>query len=83
MLLYAAGGVALTQAELSDGVVADKNTHVGWTLGAGAEALVTQNVIGRVEYRYTDYGTETYTLTAPTASDLTNHEIRFGIGMKF
>ena len=83
VLLYAAGGVALTQAELSDGVVTDKNTHVGWTLGAGAEALVTQNVIGRVEYRYTDYGTETYTLTAPTASDLTNHEIRFGIGMKF
>ena len=83
VLLYAAGGVAFTQGELSDGLVSDTNTHVGWTVGGGAEALVTDNIFGRVEYRYTDYGSKSYTLTAPTTSDLKSHEIRFGVGMKF
>lgn len=83
VLLYAAGGVAMTQGELSDGLVTDDNTHFGWTIGAGAEALLTENIFSRVEYRYTDYGSKTYTLTAPTSADLNTHEVRFGVGMKF
>lgn len=83
VLLYAAGGVAFTEAELSDGAVTDSNTHIGWTIGGGVEALVTENIISRVEYRYTDFGNETYTLTAPVSSDLQSHEIRFGVGVKF
>jgi len=37
-LLYATGGVAATSAKLDDGTTSDRNTHVGWTAGAGAEA---------------------------------------------
>jgi outer membrane immunogenic protein len=83
VLLYAAGGLAVTNAEANDGAFSDSNTHIGWTAGAGAEAFVTQSVIGRVEYRYNDFGEETYSLTAPTEVGLKSHEIRFGVGLKF
>ncbi len=83
VLLYAAGGLAVTQAEVTAGALSDSNTHLGWTAGVGAEALVTQNIIGRVEYRYNDFGSETYQLTAPVDASLNSHEVRFGVGVKF
>lgn len=83
VLLYAAGGLAITNAEATAGAVSDSNTHIGWTAGVGAEALVTQNIIGRVEYRYNDFGSETYSLPGPVDVDLQSHEIRFGVGLKF
>ncbi len=83
VLLYAAGGLAFTQAEATAGAVNDSNTHIGWTAGVGAEAFVTQNIIGRVEYRYNDFGPETYNLGAPVEVELKSHEVRFGVGVKF
>ena len=38
----------------------DNNTMLGWTAGAGADIMVTENVFGRVEYRYTDFGSDTF-----------------------
>src|ERR1700719_4233318 len=32
-------------------------TKAGWTAGGGAEAKLWRNWLGRVEYRYADYGT--------------------------
>ncbi|CAM5775133.1 porin [Labrys miyagiensis] len=32
------------------------DTLTGWTIGAGIEYGFTDNITGRVEYRYTDYG---------------------------
>jgi outer membrane immunogenic protein len=83
VLIYGAGGVAAARGTISDGTVTDRKTHVGYTLGAGAEAFLTQNVIGRVEYRYNKFNSRTYDLTAPVKSNLTNNEVRFGVGMKF
>jgi outer membrane immunogenic protein len=62
----------------------DSNTMIGWTAGAGADMMVTENIFGRVEYRYTDFGSEDFTLGGTTAdvSDK-NHRINFGLGMKF
>ena len=34
----------------------DGNTMLGWTAGAGADVMFTDTVFGRVEYRYTDFG---------------------------
>jgi len=68
-LLYATGGVAFGHAELevsySDIPVAgsDDNTHVGWTIGGGVEKAFTPNWIGRLEVRYTDFGSEDYELS--------------------
>ena len=84
ILLYATAGGAAKDLEVSGGGVSDSNTMIGWTAGAGADMMVTENIFGRVEYRYTDFGSEDFTLGGTTAdvSDK-NHRINFGLGMKF
>jgi len=37
------------------------STRLGWTLGAGVEAIVAKNWTARLEYRYNDYGSKTTT----------------------
>jgi outer membrane immunogenic protein len=83
-LMYATGGVAASEFKAIDAVGSDKNTHLGWTAGAGVEAFVTDNVTARVEYRYTDYGSETYNLpTASFSKGYDEHSVRAGVGVKF
>lgn len=82
-LVYGAGGVAATNGKLSNGVTDDSQTHIGWTAGAGVDARITGNVIGRVEYRHNNYGSETYNVGGGTAAKLTENEIRVGAGLKF
>ena len=36
----------------------DRQTHVGWTAGAGVEAMITPNISAKVEYLYADLGWE-------------------------
>ena len=62
-LLYATGGAALgdinyvyTNIPLAIDEPVTK-TRVGWTVGAGFEYALTDNLTLRTEYRYTDYGT--------------------------
>jgi outer membrane immunogenic protein len=46
--------------------------------------MVTDNITARVEYRFTDYEDQTFTLGGgPVNSDFTTHTIRGGIGLKF
>jgi outer membrane immunogenic protein len=83
-LLYGTGGAALTGLELSGGGLSDDQTLWGWTAGAGVEGMVTDNITARVEYRFTDYEDQTFTLGGgPVNSDFTTHTIRGGIGLKF
>jgi outer membrane immunogenic protein len=83
-LLYGTGGIAATGVEVSTGGDGDDATLLGWTAGAGAEALLTDNITARVEYRYTDYEDETFTLDSGEGEgDLDTHSVRGGIGFKF
>ncbi|WP_306118655.1 MULTISPECIES: outer membrane protein [unclassified Roseitalea] len=86
-MLYGTAGVAATNVEVTDGTTTDENTHLGWTAGVGADAMLTQNVFGRLEYRYTDYQSKDFALTSPTpgtvSSGFTEQSIRAGIGFKF
>lgn len=83
-LLYATGGLAATGAELSSPAGSDTNTLWGWTLGAGAEALLGEALVARVEYRYADYENTIFSLGGTSAtSDLDTHSVRAGIGVKF
>jgi outer membrane immunogenic protein len=85
-LLYGTGGAALTDVELDGGGSGDDATLWGWTVGAGAEAMITDNITARVEYRYTDYEDETFSVGAPPGSvesDLSTHSVRAGVGVKF
>jgi outer membrane immunogenic protein len=88
-LPYVAGGVAFGQ--LSGEPVggggslgSDEDTGVGWTLGVGLEYAFTDNIVGRTEYRYTDFGDFDFTFPGFTAtSDLTTNDVRLGIAYKF
>jgi outer membrane immunogenic protein len=54
-LLFAAGGVAFGDTNFN-GVAQGR---VGYTVGGGLDYALTNNLIGRVEYRYTDLGRQT------------------------
>ncbi|MEL7528692.1 MAG: outer membrane beta-barrel protein, partial [Pseudomonadota bacterium] len=43
-LVYGAGGLALADLEVSGNGDSDSKTAVGWTLGVGGEAAITNNV---------------------------------------
>jgi outer membrane immunogenic protein len=84
ILLYATAGGAAKDLEVSGPTGSDSNAMLGWTAGGGADIMVTDNIFGRVEYRYTDFGNETFDLGATSADvDEKDHRINFGLGMKF
>jgi outer membrane immunogenic protein len=82
-LVYGAAGVAATRGKLAVGAADDTQTHVGWTAGAGIDAKITGNVIGRIEYRHNDYGKQDYNVGGGASAKLTENEIRIGAGLKF
>jgi outer membrane immunogenic protein len=70
-----------TTGEVSD-------TRVGWTVGAGLEYAMTDNLIARVEYRFSDYGRKSQSApfffpTQPARLDLTTNDVRVGLSYKF
>jgi outer membrane immunogenic protein len=84
-LLYGTGGAALTSLDVSNADGGQEDTLWGWTVGAGAEAMVTQNITARVEYRYTDYEDQTFSLGGADDVDVdfSTHSVRAGVGVKF
>ena len=56
ILLYGTAGGAAERLKVSDPAGDDSQALLGWTAGAGVDVKLTENVFGRVEYRYTDFG---------------------------
>lgn len=84
ILLFATGGVALSNKELTLGNVSDDQTHVGYTVGAGIDAKVADGVTSRLEYRYSNYNTQTYDLgNTSVSSGFDEHSVRAGLALKF
>lgn len=84
ILLYTTAGGAAKDLEISGAGTSDSNAMIGWTAGAGADIMVTENIFGRVEYRYTDFGNEDFNLGGSSVDvDEKDHRINFGLGMKF
>ena len=84
ILLYGTAGGAAQSLKIKDAVGSDSNTQLGWTAGAGADVKITEQVFGRVEYRYSDYGTDDFNTGAGNRRiDSSDSRITFGVGMKF
>ncbi len=83
-LIYTAAGYAATDSEVKAPFGADSKVLHGWTVGAGVDYAFTNNLFGRVEYRYNDFGKETYH-TGPITStgDVSEHVVKVGLGVKF
>lgn len=80
---YLTGGLAVANAT-REAFTTDTQTHIGWTVGAGVDVAVADNVSLNLEYRYSDYGSKVYGTggTAPTV-DLTSHAVRAGVNFHF
>jgi outer membrane immunogenic protein len=93
LLLYATGGVALADIKEHDEVGAtgesadNSTTRSGWTVGSGLDFMVTNKLIGRIEYRYADFGTFSYTpVVFPDFTEnhsITENTIYVGLAYKF
>ena len=55
---------------------------LGWTAGVGTDIKITDNVFGRVEYRYTDFGSKSFDSVGTKVKESDNR-VTFGVGMKF
>ena len=59
----------------------------GWTAGAGIDYAFTENVFGRIEYRYTNLGTSGFASVATNSADgvtrVPINDLRAGIAYKF
>jgi outer membrane immunogenic protein len=84
-LIYATGGWAATRGVADvPGFSDETETFNGYTVGAGVDYAFTNNIFGRLEYRYTDFGSKTFDFGAGTIdADLDQHAIRVGLGVKF
>lgn len=84
VLVYGTTGLAVGQGKASFNGGSDDNTHVGFVVGAGVEAALTDNIIARAEYTYTDMDKKTYTVGGQSEkADLDGSVISLGLGYKF
>ena len=81
ILLYGTGGLAAKNQKIDDGISSESKGMWGWTAGAGTDIKITDNVFGRVEYRYTDYGSKNFDNVGKVKSS--DNRVTFGLGMKF
>jgi outer membrane immunogenic protein len=95
-LFYFTGGLADASLEhsLNDAghSVSFNANRLGYTLGGGVEYAITNNVIGRIDYRYTNFGAGNNVLNylnwAGVTGNLyqrhvTEQGLRFGVAYKF
>lgn len=86
-MVYGTGGLAYGDVEVTNvpAGVSESNGHIGWALGAGAEAAVTDNVTVRGEYLYVNLQDEDYTnvLGAGNKAGLDAHTVKVGLNYKF
>ncbi|QQM29132.1 porin family protein [Martelella lutilitoris] len=84
VLLYGTAGLA--GSKLVAKQAGDKDTQMGWgwTVGTGVEAMVTENISARVEYRYTDYGKRDFKLNGNTYErGFQENTVKVGLGVHF
>ncbi|MBI1620290.1 outer membrane protein [Aquamicrobium zhengzhouense] len=86
VLVYGTFGGAAEKLRLTDTATGerDSSTMLGYTVGGGVDARLTEQVFARGEYRYTDYGSEDFNLGGTTTEyDSSNHRVTLGVGFKF
>ena len=85
-LPYVTAGLAFANntIDLDAGLDEDTQTHIGWTVGAGVEFAVADNVSLDLLYRYSDYGSKTYDLNGSVSDfGLTTHTVSAGVNFRF
>ncbi len=81
-MIYVAGGWAFGNVTLGNPSTVSQTLH-GWTAGIGGEYAITQNVIGRIEYRYTNYGSRLFPIGPDHALSYHDSKLLFGVALKW
>ena len=80
-LPYVEAGVAFSNADGGPtGGTMQNATYTGWTVGAGVQVMLAQNLSADVEYRYNNYGTQTY---YGYKANFNDSQIRVGLNWHF
>ena len=84
-LVYGTGGIAFADLETKvRGSGSKTENKVGWTLGAGIETAFTDNIVGRLEYQYLDFGDNSTNIGGTRVkSSFTDNVVRAGVAYKF
>ncbi|WP_056002956.1 outer membrane protein [Devosia sp. Root413D1] len=84
-LPYFTGGLALGGGSYEEGPRRADATHLGWTLGAGIEAAISDKTSIDAQYRYSDYGLRTYVVPGEGDFDLgyVTHTATIGVNWHF
>jgi len=84
-MVYGTAGLAVANHELEGGGTNDEKLAAGYTVGAGVETFVTDNITARVEYRYSDYQKRDFDLGtgAAISKGFDDHSVKVGMGVKF
>lgn len=86
-LPYLTAGLAFANADETNhgGFGANNVTHFGWTVGAGVEFAISENLSADLLYRYSDYGDQDYVTdghgTLPLS--LTTQTVSVGLNWSF
>lgn len=81
-MVYGTGGVLFGNVKGdATGVGSQTVTKTGWTAGAGIEASLTDNVIGRLEFRHKDFGTTNFSNLG--SQKFSSSDVMVGVGVKF
>jgi len=78
ILPYVEAGVAFANATQDPGGL--NGTYTGWTAGGGVEFKLADQVSANVEYRYTNYGTQTL---GADSVDLHDNTVKVGLNYHF
>ena len=86
VLPYVTGGLAYGNVRLSSaGLGSDSQFQLGWTAGAGVETALTDYVSARVQYTYSDLGSDGFLPNALGGANVDLgglHTIRAGVSIK-
>ena len=90
-LFFIAGGLAIADFNFQEGATIaiipppTGATYVGWSIGGGFEYAITQNILGRVEFLYDDFGHKDYIGSDgdPYRVKLTGSTLRGAVAWKF
>lgn len=91
LLFYVAGGLAAARGELAITdlaalpVTTADDVLLGWTLGGGVEMAFDENWVGRLDYRYSDYGSLDYVVDGIDHGSMavTTHALTLGVAYRF
>ncbi|AKF25266.1 hypothetical protein YH65_07580 [Sulfurovum lithotrophicum] len=86
MMPYITGGVAWTELEttyIPDNWGGRTDTVTGWTIGAGIEKKINENLHARIQYRYTNYNTADFFHAGPSHVDYDSSNLMLGVSYRF